>query len=110
MSDTDTTSDGDDEPTAESLAARVRDLETEVYGYSNDEQSAGDELLTDVKRSIVFLENRHPEPECNGVRIERLYEVTDVLDIEQSLAEQAYEKLRRRGEVYEPRTGEVRTI
>ena len=100
----------DDEPTVKGLAARVRDLEADVYGYTNGERSAGDEVIVDVKRSIVFLENRHLEDgDCGGVDIEDVYEVAKVLGIERSLAAQAYEKLRRQGEVYEPASGEVRT-
>ena len=110
MSTDDIGTPGDGEPTVENLAARVRDLETDVYGYTNDGRSAGGEVMVDVKRSIVFLENRHLEDgDRSGVRIEDIYAVTDVLGIDRSLAEQAFEKLRRQGEVYERATDEVRT-
>ena len=110
MSDTEISSDGDDEATIEGLAARVRDLEADVYGYANDERSAGDEAIVDVKRSIVFLETRRLEDgDRGGVDVKDVYEITEVLGIERSLAAQAYEKLRRQGEVYEPASGEVRT-
>ena len=110
MSADDIDTPSDDEPTVEGLAARVRDLEADVYGYANGERSAGDEVIVDVKRSIVFLENRHLEDgDRGGVDVEDVYEVAEVLGIERSLAAQAYEKLRRQGEVYEPASGEVRT-
>ena len=109
FNDTSTPSDGDGEPTIESLAARVRDLETEIYGHAND-ASAGRELAVDVKRAIVFVENRFEGREDHhGAPIGTVYEVTAAIGIEQPLAAQAYEKLRRQGEVYEPAEGEVRT-
>ena len=110
MSDTEISSDDDDEPTVKDLAARVRDLEADVYGYANGERSAGDEVIVDVKRSIVFLETRRLEDgDCGGIDVEDVYEVTEILGIMRPLAAQAYAKLRRRGEIYEPASGEVRT-
>ena len=103
-----TDSDGDehDEQTVETLAARVRDLEADVYGYSNDEQSAGQQAVVDVKRTIVFLENRR---EADSVPVEDIWTITNVLGLSQDVAEQAFEKLRRHGEIYQVTTGEVRT-
>ena len=95
---------GDDELAA--LKARVRDLEADVYGFSDDEQSAGQQAVVDVKRTIVFLENRH---EGDSVPVEDIWAITDVLGLSRDVAEQAFEKLRRRGEVYEPASEEVRT-
>jgi DNA replicative helicase MCM subunit Mcm2 (Cdc46/Mcm family) len=110
MSDTEISSDGDGEPTIENLAARVRDLETDVYGHAND-APAGREVAVDVKRAIVFVENRlDGREDHHGAPIETVYEVAAVIGIEQPLAEQAYEKLRRQGEVYEPVKGEVRSV
>jgi DNA replicative helicase MCM subunit Mcm2 (Cdc46/Mcm family) len=110
MSDIEISSDGDGEPTVESLAARVRDLETEVYGHAND-ASAGREVTVDVKRAIVFVENRlEGREDHHGAPIQTVYEVTAAIGIEQPLAKQAYEKLRRQGEVYEPAEGEVRSV
>ena len=112
MSDTEISSGGDDggEPTVENLAARVRDLETEVYGHAND-ASAGPEVAVDVKRAIMLVENRlEGREDHHGAPVETVYEVTAAIGINQPLAEQAYEKLRRQGEVYEPAEGEVRSV
>ena len=101
-----TESDSDDEPTVENLAARVRDLEADVYGYSNDEEFAGQQAVVDVKRTIVFLSNRQEGDE--GVPIEDIWGITNVLGLSQDVAEQALEKLRRQGEVYQPQSWTVR--
>ena len=91
------------------LESRIRALEVEVYGY-DPQRSAGEEAVVDVKRTIVFLENRYsPQEEHNSVPIEDVYEVVEVLGLSRSVAEQAYEKLRRQGEVYEPASEKVRS-
>ena len=89
------------------LRARVRDLEADVYGYSNDEESAGQEAVVDVKRTILFLSNRQESDDT--VPIEDIWAITALLGLSQAVAEQAFEKLRRQGEIYEPISGEVRT-
>ena len=110
---TESTSDGNgdesesiDEEVA-ALRARVRDLEADVYGYSNDEESAGQEAVVDVKRTILFLSNRQESDDT--VPVEDIWAITALLDLSQEVAEQALEKLRRQGEIYEPISGEVRT-
>lgn len=107
MSDTGPNSDVGDEmaPAEHSLEARVRDLEVEVYGYDPN-QSAGDAAVVDVKRTIAFLDDRLDD-DHRGAPIADVYRVTDVLGLSREVAEQAYEKLRRRGEVYEPVRDEV---
>ena len=69
--------------------------------------------LQDLERIVVFLEKQHrqrtDEDQRNaGAPIEQIYEITDALGFERGLAEQAYEKLRRQGEVYEPTSGTVK--
>jgi DNA replicative helicase MCM subunit Mcm2 (Cdc46/Mcm family) len=100
-------SDEQDEPTVENLAARVRDLEADVYGYANDEESAGQQAVVDVKRTIVFLSNRQEGDDA--VSVEDIWTIAEILGLPQDVAEQAFEKLRRLGEIYEPASGEVRT-
>ena len=91
------------------LESRIRALEVEVYGY-DPQRSAGEEAVVDVKRTIVFLENRYrPQDGHDGVPIEDVYAVVEVLGLSRSVAEQAYEKLRRQGEVYEPAIEKVRS-
>ena len=102
-SDEDIESIGDE---VRSLKSRVRDLEADVYGCSNDEESAGQQAVVDVKRTIVFLSNRQ---EGDAVPVEDIWPITSVLGLSQEVSEQAFEKLRRQGEVYEPVSGEVRT-
>lgn len=89
------------------LRARVRDLKADVYGYSNDKESAGQEAVVDVKRSILFLSNRQESDDA--VPIEDIWAITALLGLSQEVAEQAFEKLRRQGEIYEPISGEVQT-
>lgn len=110
FNDTTTESDGDDEPAVEDLAARVRDLEVEVYGY-DPQRSAGEQVATDVKRTVVFLEDRFDDPdeEYRGVPLEAVYRVAEIIGVERSLAKQAYSRLKRKGEVYEPADQEVAT-
>ena len=99
----------DEQPDVTTLESRIQALEVEVYGY-DPQRSAGEEAVVDVKRAIVFLENRYsPRDEYNGVPIEDVYAVVEVLGLSQSVAEQAYEKLRRQGEVYEPAIETVRS-
>lgn len=86
------------------IEARIRDLEVEVYGYDSEECSAGRQAVIDVKRTVVFLNNRLDD----GVSVEDIYRVTDVMRIDRGLAEQAFQKLRRQGEVYQPADGVVR--
>lgn len=116
-SDHPTTSSDSDRGTDEKLAdlkTRIENLEVEVYGYDrNDDLSAGEEVVITLKRIVVFLEKQHCQQTSEderdaGAPIEQIYEVADVLGIERDLAEQAHEKLRRQGEVYEPISGMVR--
>ncbi|WP_049996112.1 hypothetical protein [Halococcus sediminicola] len=99
----------DDEPTVESLAARVRDLEADVYGFADDEQAAGQEAVVDVKRTIVFLDNRLDEDRrVSGVPVEDVFRIAGVLGLSESVVKQAYNRLKRHGEIYEPAIEEVR--
>ena len=98
-----------DEVDIEVLEGRIRDLEVSVFGYDPG-QSAGDEAVVDVKRTVVFLENRYaPREEYDGVPVEDVYAITEVIGLSREVVEQAYEKLRRQGEVYEPAIDEVRS-
>lgn len=110
MSDIEMSSDGEGEPTIENLAARVHDLEVEVYGY-DPQLSPGEEIVVDVKRTIVFLEGRFEDrgEEYRGVPLEAVYRVVDVIGIDRDLAKQAYDRLKRMGEIYEPADQEVAT-
>ena len=99
----------DEQSDLTTLESRIRALEVEVYGY-DPQRSAGEEAVVDMKRTIVFLENRYsPRDKYNGVPLEDVYTVVEVLGLSRSVAEQAYEKLRRQGEVYEPAIDKVRS-
>lgn len=91
--DSDATDSTDDD---HDLEARIRDLEVEVYGYESNDPSPAAEAVMDVKRTVVFLDNR-----LDGAPIEDVYRVAEVIGINRGLAEQAYAKLKRHGEVYE---------
>lgn len=96
------------------LKERIEDLEVEVYGYNrSSDLSAGEEIVVNLKQTVVFLENQHrqrtdKDERYAGVPIEQVYDIAAVLGIDRDLAKQAYEKLRRQGEVYEPTSGTVR--
>lgn len=101
-----------DEPTkVDSLEQRVRDLEVEVYGHRGDgdggggEVSAGQSAVVDMKRTAVFLDER---TDGDGAQIDDILAVAERIGLDRTTAEQAYQKLRRRGEVYEPADGLVR--
>ena len=108
-SDGDERTDADDQPELTDLEARIRDLEVEVYGYDQKEHTAGRQAVVDVKRTIVFLDNRLEDGSRSGVPLEDIYRVAEVIGLQRPVAEQAYEKLRRHGEVYEVVSEEVRT-
>lgn len=104
FNDTETDSDATDSTDDDhDLEARIRDLEVEVYGYESNDPSPAAEALRDVKRTVVFLDNR-----LDGAPVEDVYRVAEVIGINRELAEQAYAKLRRQGEVYEITSGEVK--
>lgn len=101
-------SDGNTDEDLAALKTRIKDLEVEVYGYDrSDGLSAGEEVVITLERIVVFLEKQHrqrtdEDQRDTGAPIEQIYEIADVLGFERGPAEQAYEKLRRQGEVYEP--------
>ena len=107
-------SDGSTEVALSELKERIEDLEVEVYGYDRGEGlSAGEEVVVNLKQIVVFLEKQHrqrtdEDDQYAGAPIEQVYEIAGVIGIDHDLAEQAYEKLRRQGEVYEPTSGTVR--
>lgn len=52
----------------------------EVYRFANDEQAAGQEAVVDVKRTIVFLDNRLDEDRrVSGVPVEDVFRIAGVL-------------------------------
>ena len=87
------------------LKERIEDLEVEVYGYDrSDDLSAGEEVVVNLKQTVVFLEKQHrqrtdEDEQYVGVPLEQVYDIAAVLGIDCDLANQAYEKLRRQGEV-----------
>jgi DNA replicative helicase MCM subunit Mcm2 (Cdc46/Mcm family) len=113
---TDTSSDSDERTDVDlaKLKERIEDLEVEVYGYDrSDDLSAGEEVVVNLKQTVVFLENQHrrrtdENERYAGAPIEQVYDIAGVLGMDRDLAKQAYEKLRRQGEVYEPTSGTVR--
>lgn len=112
----DTSSDSDESTGVDlvELRERIEDLEVEVYGYDRSgDLSAGEEAVVNLKQVIVFLEKQHHQQTSEderdaGASIEQVYEIAEVIGMDRNLAEQAYEKLRRQGEVYEPTSGTVK--
>ncbi|WP_435075985.1 hypothetical protein [Halococcus sp. AFM35] len=111
----DSSGDGSDESIDTSeLRKRVEDLEVEVYGHDRTtELSAGDHATITVKRVVVFLEKlrSHTDPDdIPGAATGEIHDVAEALGLDHTVSEQALEKLRRRGEVYEAQSGVVRAV
>ncbi|WP_273836190.1 hypothetical protein [Halococcus sp. PRR34] len=110
MSDTETsTSDVDDEPTVESLAARVHDLEETVHGVgwgglTGDENAEQRTRIKTTKQVIELAESHNDD----GAPLQDVYSITSILGIEFDDAKEEVEKLRRQGEIYEPADEVVR--
>ena len=111
---TDDERDGNSGENFAELRERIEDLEVEVYEYNrSDDLSAGEEVVITLKQTVIFLEKQHrqqtdEDERSAGAPLEQVYDIAEVLEIERDLAKQAYEKLRRQGEVYEPTSGTVR--
>lgn len=107
-------SDGDTDEEIAEVKKRIEDLEVEVYGYDrSDDLSASEEIVVNLKQTVVFLEKQHrrrtgEDERYAGAPIEQVYDIAEVFGIDRNLAKQAYENLRRQGEVYEPTSGTVR--
>lgn len=105
-------SSGDGSIDVSELRKRVEDLEVEVYGHDRTtDLSAGDHATVTIKRVVVFLEKLHIKTnpdDSPGAALEKIHDVAEALGLDRTVSEQALEKLRRRGEVYEPQKGMVR--
>lgn len=104
-------SDITDEIDVEELKERVEDLEVRVYGHDrSSDLSAGEVAAVNLKQTVVFVERQttHPDDTDPGAPVETVIDVAEALGMDRELADQALEKLRRQGEVYEPQTGAVK--
>lgn len=109
MSETDTTESGGDEPTVESLAARVRDLEKTIHGVgwnglAGDESVEQRTRIKSVKQVIALVETHNDD----GAPLQEIYNITTTLGIEFDDAKAEIRKLRRQGEIYEPQSDYLR--
>ena len=91
------------------LRRRVESLEDEigVEPPESDVDSDGDDTDAPDMRAVVgFVENEGTDH--RGASIETVLDVAEALGMVRTRAEHQLEKLRRRGEVYEPQTDYLR--
>jgi replicative DNA helicase Mcm len=91
------------------LRRRVESLEDEIGvepPESNVDSDGDDTDAFDMRVVVEFVENEGTD--TRGASIETVLDVAVALGLERSKAEHELEKLRRRGEVYEPQSDYLR--